>query len=366
MRKCTRVHYESYAEREEGLIRKKVAELAGVSEATVSRVLSGVGSVKEETARRVIEAAEQLNYVPSSLAQRFALRKSGNLGVILPMLPKVNLFSTYYFSEVLSGIGMTAKQRGYDLLLLFREPDEPRDYANLFRTQKVDGCIILGAQDVPPERAALAELKAGHHPFCLVNQRFDGEAYNTVDADQRKGSYDAVKHLLHQGCKQICFLNGPSVYSNSLDRLQGYRDALEEAGLPFLSERVLLGNYSRKSGYLQAKAVADLIRSGQIDAVIAANDRMAIGLLQGLKELGIRVGEEAALIGCDDSDVVRMTDPPLSSIRVPFFEIGSEAASRLLDRMQDPNPESAASFDAKLPVKLIERASSAAAGTNRT
>ena len=196
----------------------------------MSRVLSGVGSVKEATARRVMEAAGQLNYVPSALAQRFALRKSGNLGVILPMLPKVNLFSTYYFSEVLSGIGMTAKQRGYDLLLLFREPDEPRDYANLFRTQKVDGCIIIGAQDVPSERAALAELKDGNHPFCLVNQRYDGEAYNSVDADQRTGCRDAVRHLLEQGCRKIGFLNGPAVYSNSEDRLRGYREALEEAG----------------------------------------------------------------------------------------------------------------------------------------
>ncbi|QHW35215.1 LacI family transcriptional regulator [Paenibacillus rhizovicinus] len=347
--------------REEGLIRKKVAELAGVSEATVSRVLSGGGAaVKEETARRVIEAAQQLNYVPSALAQRFALRRSGNLGVILPMLPKVNLFSTYYFSEVLSGIGMTAKQRGYDLLLLFREPDEPRNYANLFRMQKVDGCIIIGAQDVPSEREALAELKEGSHPFCLVNQRFEGETYNSVDADQRTGSSEAVKHLLEQGCRQICFLNGPSVYSNSRDRLEGYRQALEEAGIPFLPERVLLGNYSRKSGYMQAKAIATLMREQGIDAVIAANDRMAIGLLQGLKEQGIKVGEDIALIGCDDSDVVRMTDPPLTSIRVPFFEIGSEAAAKLLDAVAQASGEETAvsPFEIKLPVKLIERPSS--------
>ncbi|MBW7460205.1 LacI family transcriptional regulator, partial [Paenibacillus sepulcri] len=160
---------------EEGLIRRReVARLAGVSEATVSRVLNGVGPVKEDTRERVLAAARQLNYVPSALAQRFARSKSGNLGVILPLLPKVNLFSTYYFSEILSGIGVTAKERGYDLLLLFRKPDESRDYANLFRTQKVDGCIILGAQDVPGERAALAELQEGNYPFCLVNQRFDG------------------------------------------------------------------------------------------------------------------------------------------------------------------------------------------------
>ncbi|MFC5652753.1 LacI family DNA-binding transcriptional regulator [Paenibacillus solisilvae] len=336
--------------------RKEVAKLAGVSEATVSRVLNGVGPVKEETRKRVMEAAQQLNYVPSALAQRFALRRSGNLGVILPMLPKVNLFSTFYFSEVLSGIGITAKQRGYDLLMLFREPDEPRDYVNLFRTQKVDACIVLGAQDVPNERAALAELQDGRHPFCLVNQRFDGESFNTVDADHQMGSCQAVKHLAERGFKRILFLNGPAVYSNSLDRLDGYRQGIEEAGLTYDRSMVLVGNYSRKSGYKQAEAVAWLIREGRTDAVIAANDRMAIGLLQGLKELGIQVGKDVALIGCDDSDGARLTDPPLSSIQVPFYEVGCAAASRLLDTISDPRN----SFAVKLPVKLIERASSAA------
>ncbi|MBP3965917.1 LacI family DNA-binding transcriptional regulator [Paenibacillus lignilyticus] len=349
---------------EEGLIRKKVAELAGVSEATVSRVLNGAGTVKDETAKRVVDAAKQLGYVPSALAQRFALRRSGNLGVILPLLPKVNLFSTYYFSEVLSGIGVTAKQRGYDLLLLFREADEPRDYANLFRTQKIDGCIILGAQDVPTEREALAELKEGQHPFCLVNQRFEGEAFNTVDADQRMGSRHAARHLLQQGFRKICFLNGPAEYSNSLDRLKGYQQALIEAQVTFQAEHVLIGNYSRKSGYQQAVKVAELIRSGDVDAVIAANDRMAIGLMQGLKELGIRVGEDVALVGCDDSDVSRMTEPPLTSIRVPFYEVGCEAASRLLDMMTETEPSSP--FEVKLPVKLIERASSKTTRTTTT
>ncbi|WP_407673437.1 LacI family DNA-binding transcriptional regulator [Paenibacillus silvisoli] len=347
-----------FLRREEGLIRRKVAELAGVSEATVSRVLSGAGTVKDETARRVLDAAKQLGYVPSALAQRFAMRRSGNLGVILPLLPKVNLFATYYFSEVLSGIGVTAKQRGYDLLLLFREADEPRDYASLFRTQKIDGCIILGSKDVPSERAALAALKEGEHPFCLVNQRFEGEAYNTVDADQRMGSRHAARHLLRQGFRKICFLNGPPEYSNSLDRLKGFQQALAEEQVPFREEHVLTGNYSRKSGYQLAESVAALIRADGIDAVIAANDRMAIGLMQGLKELGIRTGEDVALVGCDDSDASRLTEPALTSIRVPFYEVGCEAASRLFDLMTETEPSPP--FEVKLPVKLIERASSKA------
>lgn len=331
-----------------------------MSEATFSRVLNGVGPVKEDTRERVLAAARQLNYVPSALAQRFARSKSGNLGVILPLLPKVNLFSTYYFSEILSGIGVTAKERGYDLLLLFRKPDESRDYANLFRTQKVDGCIILGAQDVPGERAALAELQEGNYPFCLVNQRFDGEAYNTIDADQRMGSHEAARTLIGQGCRRILFLNGPDVYSNSVDRLDGYKQALEEAGLPFDPAMVLTGNYSRTSGYQHAEAVAAMIGAGLADAVISANDRMAIGLLQGLKERGMRAGVDAAIIGCDDSEGARLTDPPLSSIMVPFYQIGCEAASQLLGIITaDSNDQDRQeAIHVKLPVRLVVRASS--------
>ena len=137
--------------------------------------------------------------------------------------------------------------------------------------------------------------------------------------------------------------------------MDGYRQGLE-AGLTYDPSMVLVGNYSLKSGYKQAEAVAWLIRQGRTDAVIAANDRMAIGLLQGLKELGLQVGKDVALIGCDDSDGARLTDPPLSSIQVPFYEVGCTAASNLLDTLSDPGRSS---FAVKLPVKLVERASSA-------
>jgi len=336
--------------------RKEVAELAGVSEATVSRVLSGVGPVKEKTRERVLAAAQQLNYVPSALARQFARRKSGNLGVILPLLPKVNLFSTYYFSEILSGIGHTAKKSGYDLLLFFQEPSEPRAYAHLFRTQKVDACIILGAQDIPEERGAIAELQQEGHPFCLINQRFDDLAVNTVDADHQVGSYEAALHLLTQGCNRIGFLNGPAAYSNSMDRLAGYRQALQEAGQQLDELRVMNGNYSRKSGYASAQTYGTLIREGKVDAIIAANDRMAIGLLQGLKEQGLQAGSDYLLVGCDDSDGTRLTDPPLTSIAVPFYEAGSEAAARLLDGMEEG--KLLEHFEVKLPVRLVVRASS--------
>ncbi|WP_424769392.1 LacI family DNA-binding transcriptional regulator [Paenibacillus sp. sgz302251] len=333
-----------------------MAKLAGVSEATVSRVLNNVGPIKEETRERVLQAAAELGYVPNALAQQFARRKSGNIGVILPFVPKVHLFSTYYFSEILSGIGETVRRFGYDLLLIFKEPDGVRDYAKLFRTQKIDACIVLGSQNVPEERAALAELKAGGFPFCLVNQRFDEEQYVTVDADHLTGSMDAVRHLVQQGKRRVAFVNGPAQYSNSSDRLHGYRAALQEAGIAYDDELVFVGNYSRKSGFELAEKMAQQIRSGTIEAVFAANDRMAIGLMQGLREQGLEAGQQYALVGYDDSDGSRIISPRLSTVAVPFYEMGRLAATRLLDA---GHKEKAKTGEMEmLPVSFIQRETS--------
>ena len=179
--------------------RKLVAQLAGVSEATVSRVLSGSAAVKEPTRRRVLEAVEELGYVPSSLARQFAKRKSGNLGVVLPYLPKVHLFSTYYFSEILGGISETARREGADLLLVTSDPLDEAGYDGLFGTRKVDALILLGSRDQDQERAALRELELRDRPYVLVNQRMDGLEHRTVEADHRDGSRLAALHLLDEG-----------------------------------------------------------------------------------------------------------------------------------------------------------------------
>jgi DNA-binding LacI/PurR family transcriptional regulator len=334
--------------------RKEVAELAGVSEATVSRVFNDVGPMKVETKLKVQEAARTLNYHPNAIAQSFARRKSGNLGVVLPYLPKVHLFSTYYFSEVLSGIGAKVKEKGYDLLLTFRSLDEESDYNERFRSQKVDACIILGASDTPAEREQLKTLEAEGHSFCLVNQHFAGESFNEIDADHVGGSYQAVKHLIEKGYSQIAFVNGSAQFSNSADRHEGYTKAMQEAGIGTkeLCELYFEGNYSRTSGYRMAASLYE--RRHEIDAIFAANDRMAIGLIQGLRELGWEAGKDVAVVGYDNSDAARMTDPPLTSVAVPFYEMGSLAADRLLAQVAGQQ----GGFQVKLDTELVVRQSS--------
>jgi DNA-binding LacI/PurR family transcriptional regulator len=332
--------------------RKDVALAAGVSEATVSRVLNGVGPMREDTKRRVLRVVSELNYHPNAIAQSFARRKSGNLGVIMPYVPKVHLFSTHYFAEILSGIGEAVQQKGYDLLLIFRSSEDEYDYTSLFYSQKVDACIILGASDSAATTKALAQLSEQKLPFCLVNQHYAGKHYNEIDADHIKGSFDAVQHLLAKGYRRIAFLNGSLQYSNSRDRLEGYRLALTEAGLHIIEENIFAGNYSRTSGLQAAQAIYE--RRADIDAVFAANDRMAIGLMQGLRERGIHIGVEMPIVGYDDSDAARLSDLPLTTVHVPFYEMGRMAADKLLQVLGETEQTS---FQEKLATHLVIRKS---------
>ncbi|WP_438449381.1 LacI family DNA-binding transcriptional regulator [Gorillibacterium sp. sgz5001074] len=338
--------------------RREVAERAGVSEATVSRVLNGVGPMKEETRRKVLEAAAELGYQPSAIARSFARGKSGNLGVVLPSVPKVHLFSTYYFSEILSGIGEAVQRMGYGLLLLFRSPEEEMDYISHYRTQKVDALVILGASDLPHEREALRKLDREGLPFCIVNQHYPEERFYEVDADHEEGSYQAVRHLLSLGAERIGFINGGAHYSNSRDRLEGYRRALREAGRTPDPALMAEGNYSRRSGLSAAERLRD--RLGQLDAVFAANDRMAIGFMQGIRSFGVVPGRDIRVAGYDDSDGASLTDPPLTTVHVPFYEMGRRAAERVLELAEKgpPNDEAGGHEREVLATRLVVRQSS--------
>jgi len=332
--------------------RKQVAELAGVSEATVSRVMSGVGPIREETRRRVLDAAERLGYTPSAIARSFVTQRSGNIGVMLPVVPKVHLFSAYYFSEILSGIGHAVEKRGYHLLLQFRPADAPPDYESVFRMRKVDGCLILGAKS--DEADALEALHERDWPFVVVGQRFDAP-YDQVDADHRAGGRLVAEHLLAAGRTRMAVVNGPPAFSNTVDRFDGFVDRLRASGVELDPSLVYTGNYSRKSGYALAETL--YARRGAFDALFAANDRMAIGLMQGLKERGLKAGVDYALVGYDDSDASRTTDPPLSTVHVPFFEMGVRAAERLLDRIAGETEETGP-LAQRLQTRFVARESS--------
>ncbi|TXC90514.1 LacI family transcriptional regulator [Metabacillus litoralis] len=333
--------------------RKDVARLAGVSEATVSRVFNNISPLREQTKQKVLQAAKELNYHPNVIAQNFAKGKSNNIGVIVPYLPKVNLLSTHYFSELVSGIGARLGELGYGLLLIFQRPDERKDYVQLFHSQRVDGCIILGARHNQNELEAIEKLHQLKLPYCLINQAFSEQHFHFIDADHVDGSYQATTALLEKGFQQVLFLNGPLEFSNSLDRLEGYNKALRQKGISLNEALIFEGNYSRKSGYKAGDKISTLLTKSK--AILSANDRMAIGLMQKLNELGFHAGKDYAIIGYDNSEIAKMTTPSLSSVNVPLYEMGQLAAEKVLQSItHDINEQ----IMIKLSVSLIERESS--------
>lgn len=316
--------------------------------------MNGVGPIREATKQKVLDVAKALNYYPHAIAQSFARRRSGNLGIVLPYVPKVHVFSTYYFAEILSGIGDEVRNHGYDLLLFMISRQEPIDYVKLVQSQKVDACLILGAQDTMEQRTSLLALERLNLPFCLINQRFDGLGFHEVDANHERGSQMATEHFVAHGHRNIAFINGSSGYSNSKDRAKGYKTAMELAELEVNQHLQFTGNYSRKSGYLLAPHIWE--KRKEIDAVFVANDRMAIGLMQGLHELDSRSQTRIPMIGCDDSDAAKLHQPPLSSIHVPFFEMGQVATQQVMNQLK--NGKSQASRCTMLDTHLVIRESS--------
>jgi LacI family transcriptional regulator len=332
--------------------RNDVAKRAGVSGATVSRVFNNPGSVSPETREKVMKACEELNYHPNVIASNFVRGISGNIGVIIPYIPNVHIFSVYYFSELLSGIGEALQQNGYDLLLFFHKTgaDTENEYAQYFNGGKVDGCILLGTHR---NDFGLIKLRESGCKFCMVNNYIENSGISFIDVDNTKGSRDAVEYLIRLGHREIAFLNGPAHFSNSVDRMKGYTDALGKYDIPLKSEYLLEGNYGKKSGYTAAKKILSLDR--RPTAVFAGNDRMAAGLVYGLKEQGVRTPEDIAVIGYDDSDTATLVDPNLTTVHIPFFEIGKRCVEEFIRLIQEPTE---ASFEIFVEPELVVRKSS--------
>lgn len=324
---------------------------AGVSGATVSRVFNNPESVGEKTREAVLRAATELNYHPNLIASNFVKGVSGNIGVIIPSIPNVHIFSVYYFSELLSGIGEALEENGYNLMLFFCKADGSgtSDYSAYFKSGKVDGCVLLGTQR---NDAGILDLQKMGYKFCLVNNYIEGSDISYIDVDNIAGSYEAVMHLISLGHRRIAFLNGPESYTNSIDRLAGYKKALKENDIPYDSKNVLLGNYGKKSGY---KVSSDILKLSEAPtALFAGNDRMAAGLIQGLTEKGQKIPGDISVAGYDDSDISTIIQPALTTVHIPFFEMGKRCIRELIKQVKG---ERSGSFKVLVKPELVVRES---------
>lgn len=307
-----------------------VARLAGVSYQTVSRVINNHPHVAPGTRARVQQAIQQLGYRPNAIARGLASHRTRTLGLITAD------FSDYFFTQVIIGAEREARQAGYFIMLGSTEKNmqEEPEYIRLFSQYCVDGFLFARPSTEADSRHLLTLIRSGV-PLVTTAYYLPGEPMNVVDIDNVDGGYRATRHLIELGHWRIAHITGPITWRSARDRWQGYRQALEEANIPYEEQLVAHGDWSLHSGYMAAQTL--LQRGGDFTALFSANDQMAIGAMRAFREAGRRIPDDVALIGYDDIPMSEYTSPPLSTMAQPMQQVGRLAAQILIQRIEQPS-----------------------------
>ena len=324
---------------------RDVAARAGVSTATVSRVLAGQNGVGKKVRELVTEAAQQLDYQPNRLARylRVGLRKV--IGVVIPDLQNP------FLTSVVHGVEDVLCREGYSLLLAHSDGLAEREQTQLavLRGEEVAGLVLIPNNG--PE-ANYESLQAWKIPVVAVDRTPRGFQVDLVRSNNQEAMREATRHLLSHGYKAIGFINGPAEISVAQERLAGYYDALREASLTPRDFLVIHSDFRQEGGHA---AMGQLLRLAKPPrAVLIANNLMALGALQAIHERGLRIPDEVAVLGFDDMPWATSLRPPLTAVAQPAEEIGRTAAQLLLDRLNDP---SRMARQVILPATLVVRAS---------
>ena len=329
---------------------REVARLAEVSVATVSRTLQQPDLVSLKTRNKVLAAVKAAGYKPNLMAVRFRSGKTHNLVVLVPTVANV------FFARVISGMQEAAHENQYALLLGNTLGDDEMEaaYAKMVQTSQADGLIQLRAHN--PFSAAEPAESNDEAPALLpmVNacEVLDRIACPTVLLDNRAAASAMTEHLLQLGHKRIAMIKGPARSPLTRDRVAGYRDALDAAGVTFDESLLYPGDFTLQSGHKAATELLNL--PNPPTAMFCENDEMAIGAIQGIKQKGFAVPGDISVAGFDDISFAAFSDPPLTTIAQPAEEFGSTAVSLLIDLIEGRLGKAPKVI---LPFDLIQRAS---------
>jgi LacI family repressor for deo operon, udp, cdd, tsx, nupC, and nupG len=324
-----------------------VARLAQVSTATASRALSNPQMVAAKTRKAVLDAAARTGYRTNLLARSLRKQASHSVLVLVPNL------DNQFYPEIIRGIEQAAHERDYAVMLGFTAHEASREtsYVDLVRRRRADGILILDAS----LRNLIAAGEAFRLPAVQVIERMPGVDLPFVKIEDHAAALEAVRYLTALGHRRIGHLMGRRVYSVTPDRLAGYRQALEEAGITFDESLVGEGNFNFERGM---DATDRLMRaSDPPTALFCANDDSALGAMKRLADLGLRVPDDVSVVGFDDIDAAARTNPPLTTVRQPRLDIGQTAMRMLIDMLEG---RPLANREVILPTRLILRESAAA------
>lgn len=313
---------------------KDIARIAKVSRTTVSFVLNNRTEMKisEATRKKVLDIARKLDYYPNAIAKSLVKRETKTIGFFLGQDLR-SVLSDVLVPQVLLGINKVALKKDYKMLLQYIEDSNNKSsYYHMVREKRIEGIILSSPRSDDEE---LIKLKEEGFPIVLIGQA-EKKSFSCSDIDNTEAARKIVSHLISHGHKRIAMVtNAPLNYTASKLRLLGYRKALEEGNIDFNDELVAIGNFTPKSGFDVMKKLLSLKKIPT--AVFVASDVIAFGAMDYIKRKGMKIPDDMALVGFDNTSLSGYVDPPLTTINLPGFDIGVNAASLLIDIMEDGN-----------------------------
>jgi LacI family transcriptional regulator, galactose operon repressor len=325
---------------------RDVAQAAGVSVATVSRVVNGTATVADATRARVEQVVAKLEYWPHGAAQSLNTSRTHTLGVLLP-----DLYGQF-FSEVIRGVDQGAREHGFQILVSSSHADVDTLMTGArAMAGRVDGLIVMA-----PDQATTAGMArlTRRFPVILLNPHHPVDGCSTISVANFQGAVDVVSHLIRNGHRSIGIVKGPKGNMDAEERLRGYRHALRKSGFEANPAFEFAGDFSEASGFMAGQDIAKL--RSRPSAVFATNDGMATGLLSALRQHGVDVPQDIAVVGFDDIPIAQFLNPGLTTVHVDAFALGQHAVQMLVGTLRGTEP--APPRHETLPVKLILRHSS--------
>ena len=325
---------------------EEIAYKAGVSRSTVSRVINNQPNVRVEVRNRVMQVIEQTGYHPNIAARSLASQRTNLIGLVIPR-SVLNFFTDPYFPRLTQGVAEACNRYDYTLsLFLFHtEDDERKLFPRITRRGMVDGVII---QATYAAHELFEQLRAGDVPYVVAGRPIEELQSSYVDVDNVAGGLVAVRHLIHQNRRRIAHITGPLVTTAGLDRLEGYKQALAESGLSADPDLIAEGDFSEISGYYCAQRLL----ARHPDALFIASDIMAIGATRAIREAGLIIPDDIAIVSFDDVPPAAQSNPRLTTVRQPIRRMGIKLVETLVDIMDNgPKPPRRVLFGTELVVR---------------
>jgi len=328
-----------------------VAKEAEVSIASASRAINGLDNVAEGVRTRVLEAAAKLKYIPHGGARSLALAKTNTIGLLLP-----DIYGEF-FSEIIRGVDVAARARGLHLLVSGSHGDIKEAVAAILAMSgRVDGLLVMSPFVDSQDLGAVLPVSL---PLVTIASRIGQSGYGAITVDNYAGGRLAVEHLVAQGCTRLAHISGPESNFEAQERKRGFEDAVKTAGAKVAHAVVHEGDFTEESGF---RCIKDMLSAGAPtpDGIFVGNDMMAVGALFALKENGVSVPDDMAIVGFDDVPIARFAQPSLSTLRVGVYELGRRGLDLLADALADPDAEPAESI--VISPELVIRESSRRTG----